>query len=136
MPQIAVKPIVLRDCLLRVATADYEKHVSGITIDPNTGNVSWTGLDPEAVFNFPTSTTWTGKLDYAQDWETPDSLSLFLFEHQGEQMTFLFEPVKGGLGWEIDVTIAPGSIGGAVNSVATSSVTLGINGQPRPIPAA
>lgn len=136
MPQIEVKPIVLRDCLLRVATADYEKHVSGVVIDPNTGSVTWNGLTPASSFNFPTSTTWTAQLDYAQDWETPDSLSLFLFVHQGENMTFLFEPVKGGLGWEIDVMIVPGSIGGQVNAVATSQVTLGVSGQPRPIPAA
>lgn len=136
MPQIEVKPIVLRDCLLRVATSDYEKHVSGVTITPTTGNATWNGLSPAATFNFPTSTTWAAQLDYAQDWETADSLSLFLFENQGEAITMLFEPVKGGLGWEIDVVIAPGSIGGAVNSVATSQVTLGVSGQPRPIPAA
>ncbi|WP_282845867.1 hypothetical protein [Microbacterium oxydans] len=135
MSLIEVKPIVLRDCLLRVATADYEKHVSGITITPNTGSVTWNGLTPDAAYSFPTSTVWGAQLDYAQDWETPESLSLFLFEHQGEKVTMRFEPVKGGLGWEIDVTIVPGSIGGQVNSVATSSVTLGVSGPPRPIPA-
>lgn len=136
MPKIEVKPIVLRDCLLRVATADYEKHVSGITITPTTGNATWNGLDPEASFSFPTATTWGAQLDYAQDWETADSLSRFLFDHEGDQVTMLFQPVKGGLGWEIDVTIAPGSIGGQVNAVATSSVTLGVNGRPRPVTAA
>lgn len=136
MAQIAVKPIILRDCLLRIAASDYEKHVSGITLNPTTGTVTWAGLDPEAVFTFPQAVTWAGQLDYAQDWETADSLSLFLFEHEGEQVTMLFEPVKGGLGWEVDVFIAPGSIGGQVNNVATSSVTLGILGRPRPIPAA
>jgi len=136
MPQIEVKPIVLRDCLLRVATADYEKHVSGVTITPTTGSVNWAGLTPAAVFNFPAATTWGAQLDYAQDWETPDSLSRFLFDNQGEEVTMLFEPVKGGLGWEIDVVIVPGSIGGQVNAVATSSVTMGVNGQPRPVPAA
>lgn len=136
MTQIAVKPIVLRDCLLRVATDDYEKHVSGVTITPTTGSSTWNGLDPDAAFTFPNATTWVAQLDYAQDWETEDSLSLFLFEHEGEEVTMLFEPTKGGLGWEIDVVIVPGSIGGTVNSVATSSVTLGVNGRPRPIPAA
>lgn len=135
MVQIAVKPIVLRDCLLRVASADYEKHVSGVTITPSTGSTTWNGLDPDASFTFPNATTWAAQLDYAQDWETEDSLSMFLYEHEGETITILFEPVKGGLGWSIEAVIVPGSIGGAVNAVATSSVTLGVNGRPTPVPA-
>lgn len=134
MPQIEVKPIVLRDVLLRIAESDYEKHVSGVTLTPTTGNVTWNGLTPDATFNFPTATTWGAQLDYAQDWETPDSLSMFLYEHEGEKVTMLFGPVRGGLGWEADIFIAPGSIGGQVNTVATSSVTHGVQGRPRPVP--
>lgn len=136
MPQIAVKPIVLRDVLLKVALDDYEKHVSGVTITPTTGSVSWAGLNPDATFTFPTSSTWAVQLDYAQDWDTPNSLSRYLFDHEGETISVLFEPVKGGLGWDVDVIIVPGSIGGQVNSVATSSVTLGVVGKPTPVPAA
>jgi len=132
--QRPVKPIVLRDCLLRVATDDYEKHVSGVTITPSTGSQTWTGLEPDATFTFPNATTWTAQLDYAQDWETEDSLSMYLYEHEGETVTILFEPVKGGLGWQIEAVIVPGSIGGQVNAVATSSVTLGVNGRPTPVP--
>lgn len=136
MAQIAVNPIVLRDVLLSIAADDYEKHVSGVTITPTTGAVNWTGLDPAATFTFPTSTTWAAQLDYAQDWETLNSLSEYLFAHEGEQVTATFEPVKGGTGWEIDVFIVPGSIGGQVNAVATASVTLGVVGRPRRIAAA
>lgn len=136
MATIDVKPIVLRDCVLSVAADDYAKHVSGVTITPTTGSVTWNGLTPDAAFNFPTATTWAAQLDYAQDWETANSLSRYLFDHEGEQITMLFEPVAGGLGWEVDVVIAPGSIGGQVNAVATSTVTLGVQGKPRPVPAA
>ena len=134
MPVIEVKPIVLRDCLLTIAADDYAKHVSGVTFNPTTGQVTWNGLTPDSAFAFPTSTTWGGQLDYAQDWETADSLSMYLYEHEGELVTMLFEPVKGGLGWEVDVYIAPGAIGGQVNAVATASVTLGVVGRPRPVP--
>ncbi|WP_067194167.1 hypothetical protein [Microbacterium sp. XT11] len=141
MPKIEVKPIVLRDCLLRATlpasdSFDFEKHVSGVTLTPSTGSTTWNGLDPDASFTFPNATTWAAQLDYAQDWETEDSLSMFLFEHEGETITLLFEPVKGGLGWQIDAVIVPGSIGGQVNAVATSSVTLGVNGRPVPVPPA
>lgn len=136
MATIDVKPIVLRDCTLTVAADDYAKHVSGVTITPTTGSVTWNGLTPDAAFNFPTATTWGAQLDYAQDWETANSLSRYLFDHEGEEVTMTFEPVAGGLGWEIDVVIAPGSIGGQVNAVAASSVTLGVQGKPRPVPAA
>lgn len=136
MVQIAVKPIVLRDVLLSIAADDYEKHVSGVTITPTTGSVTWNGLSPDAAFNFPTSTTWAVQLDYAQDWDTANSLSRYLFDNEGEQVTMTFEPVKGGLGWEVEVSIAPGSIGGQVNAVATATVTLGVNGRPVPVPAA
>ncbi|WP_067197163.1 hypothetical protein [Microbacterium sp. XT11] len=137
MSQIDVKPIVLRDCLLRATLSgsdsfDFEKHVSGVTITPTTSSVTWNGLSPDAAFQAPGVTTWADTLDYAQDWETENSLSMFLFEHEGEQVTLLFEPKKGGLGWETDVFIAPGSIGGKVATVAESSVTLGVIGRPRP----
>lgn len=135
MPQIDAKPIVLRDCLVRAATFDFEKAISGVIITPTTGTVTFNGLSPEATFNFPTSTVWATQLDYAQDWETENSLSMFLFEHEGEMVTLLFEPKRGGLGWEVDVFIAPGSIGGQVNTVATSSVSHGVQGRPRPVPA-
>ncbi|WP_315107011.1 hypothetical protein [uncultured Microbacterium sp.] len=135
MAQIDVKPIVLRDVLLSIAADSYEKHVSGVTITPTTGSVTWNGLTPDAAFNFPTSTTWALQLDYAQDWDTANSLSRYLFDHEGQEVTMIFEPVKGGLGWEVDVVIVPGSIGGQVNAVATATVTLGVNGKPRPVAA-
>lgn len=135
MPQIPVKPIVMRDCVLKIAADNYEKHVSGVSFDPSTGTVTWNGLTPDASFTFPTASTWGAKLDYAQDWETPDSLSIYLYEHEGEQVDMTFEPKAGGLGWKVTVFIAPGSIGGQVNSVATASVSLGVLGKPIPVPA-
>lgn len=135
MAKIEVQPIVLRDVIATIGTDSYEKHVSGVTITPSTGTTTWNGLTPDSTFTFPTATTWTVQLDYAQDWETANSLSRYLFDHEGEQVTMLFEPVAGGLGWQVDVFIAPGSIGGQVNAVATGSVTLGVVGKPVPVPA-
>lgn len=134
MATIDVQPIVLRDVLLNIPTDDYSKHVSAVTITPSSGTVNFTGLNPDATFTFPTATTWSVQLDYAQDWETTNSLSLYLFENEGEQVEMTFEPKAGGLGWTVDVFIAAGAIGGAVNQVATASVTLGVVGRPTPVP--
>lgn len=136
MSKIDVKPIVLRNVLCTVAADDYAKHVSGVTFTPTTGSVSWSGMDPDASFTFPTSTTWAAQLDYAQDWDTPDSLSAYLFDHEGEKVKMTFRPEAGGAGFEADVFIVPGSIGGQINAVATSSVTLGVVGKPQRVAAA
>lgn len=135
MATIDVKPIVLRNALLNVATDDYAKHVSAVTLTPSSSTSTWQGLTRDASFSFPGSTTWTCDLEYAQDWETPDSLSMYLYMHEGETVDVLFEPDAGGLGWQVELTIAPGAIGGAVNAVATARVSLGVSGRPVPVPA-
>lgn len=134
MAQINVTPIVLRDVLLSIGSDSYEKHVSGVTMTPSSGTVNWTGLEPTSVYTFPTSETWTVTLDYAQDWETTNSLSLYLMANAGTKKTMVFEPVDGGQGFTADVYIASGAIGGQVNAVATASVTLGVVGKPALVP--
>lgn len=49
MPQIAVKPFVLRDCTLNLKDGatdigDFEMHVSKVEITPNVAVQSWKGL--------------------------------------------------------------------------------------------
>tara|TARA_R100000365_G_C2732152_1_gene62218 strand:- start:146 stop:565 length:420 start_codon:yes stop_codon:yes gene_type:complete len=131
MAQINVAPIILRDVLLRFSygegptTSDFEKHVSQVELTPSASTVTWKGLTPTAVFTDTGFATWTCSLSFAQDWETTDSLSQFLYDHEGEKLDVLFEPVSGGAGWESTITISPGAIGGSVDSVAVATVTLG-----------
>lgn len=135
MAQVTVSPIILRDVLLSFTTgesttAEFEKHVSQVQFDPTSSVVNWKGLNPEAVFSFGTASTWTCTLAYAQDWETADSLSQYLYDHEGEEIPVTFEPKSGGAGWTATLIIAPGSIGGTVDSVAVATVTLGVKGKP------
>lgn len=137
MAQIDVAPIILRDVLLRITgvgsatgTGDFEKHVSQVEFTPSASVVNWKGLNPSAVFSYGTTATWTCTLAYAQDWETTNSLSMTLFDNEGEELECLFEPVTGGQGWEATLLITPGAIGGTVDSVAVASVTLGVVGKP------
>lgn len=138
MAQIAVSPIVLRDALLRLTveatSSDFEKHVSQVQFTPSSSVVTWKGLAPDASFSAGTTATWSCQLAYAQDWETTNSLSRFLYDHEGEEVDCVFEPVSGGMGWQAKLIITPGAIGGTVDAVATATVTLGVIG--KPVPAA
>ena len=132
MSVIAVQPIVLKDVDLVIDADNYEAHVSSVTITPTTNVVRWKGLTPAATFSDSSAPEWAANLDYAQDWVTVDSLSNYLFEHQGETVTATFQPKKGtGLPeWTVDLVIAPGPIGGGVDQYMTGSVALGVSGQP------
>lgn len=129
-----VAPRLLRDCKLTIVsgtdTYEFESHVSQVQFDPSTSVQTWKGLKPTAVFSAGTSPTWTCTIAYAQDWDTANALSSFLFDHQGEKLACHFEPENGEAGWDATLLIAPGSIGGTVDAFATSSVTLGVDGQP------
>lgn len=136
MASIAVDPILLTNVLLTLGTDSYEKHVSAVEFVPTSNLVTWKGLAPSSKFTFPTDATWQCNITFAQDWETTDSLALYLLEHAGEEIAATFEPVNGGAGFTATLIIVPGSIGGPVDSVAVSTVSLGVSGTPVHVPAA
>jgi hypothetical protein len=136
MAQINVVPIVLKDVRFRVDADNYEKHVSKVTLTPNTSTESktWQGLTPTATFTDTSTpqTTWTAEIEYAQDWETVNSLSSYLLANAGVQKSIKLQP-QAGAGkstFTITATIVPGPIGGQVNEFATSTVSLPCTGQP------
>jgi len=135
MAQIAVQPIYLKDVVLTVDGDTYEKHVSGVTFTPSVTSATWKGLEPTAVFTNVGSSTWMIDLAYAQDWETTDSLSAYLFANEGAEITLSFVPVTGGGTWSATVIIVPGAVGGAVDSYAVSTVSLPVQGRPTFTPA-
>lgn len=130
MAQINVAPIILRDALLRFSygsgptTSDYEMHVSQVEFTPNTPTAMWKGLTPSAIFKKTGASDWTCTMAYAQDWETTDSLSQFLYDHEGEAIDVTFEPVTGGAGWESTIQCAPGVIGGTVDAIPVATSTM------------
>lgn len=130
MPAIAVQPIILNDVTLTVGTDSYEAHVSQVQMDPTSQTVRWRGMTPTSVHSFGTTAEWAATLTYAQDWETTNSLSNYLYDHEGETIPVTFAPKAGGTAWDASLIIAPGSIGGTGDTVATATVTLGIDGRP------
>ena len=132
MTVIAVQPIVYKDVSLKIEADNYEAHVSKVELTPSVNTQTWKGLTPSASFTDSSSPAWVAALDYAQDWETPNSLSRYLFEHQGETVTAIFQP-KAGSGlpaFTVELVITPGPIGGSIDAFSTGSVSLGVNGQP------
>jgi hypothetical protein len=132
MAQINVQPLYLKDVILTVDGDTYEKHVSGVTITPSVATATFKGLEPTATFSQASTATWTVDLSYVQDWETADSLSAYLFNNAGTEVTMSFQPESGAGGgvFSATVIIVPGAVGGAVDAYATSTVSLPVQGQP------
>ena len=133
MTQIAVAPFVLKDALLQIDTDNYEKHVSGLVIAPVTSPITWQGLTPDSAFSDASNPVWTCQMDYAQDWTTPNSLAQYLLTNAGQQKVAVFKPLGATTGdpvFTVTILIVPGPIGGAVNTVQTGTVTMGVVGQP------
>jgi hypothetical protein len=125
MPAIGIQPVVLNDVLLRIGANDYEAHVSQVTFTPTAPTVRWRGMTPTSNHVFGGIADWTVSLDFAQDFETADSLALHLLDNEATKEAWTFEPKKGGSSFASTVVLTPGGIGGAVDTVAASSVTLG-----------
>jgi hypothetical protein len=131
MATIAVQPFVLKDVLLGIEADNYEAHVSAVTFTPANSAQEWRGLTPTSVYTDPGSETWTVTLELAQDWQTPNSLSRYLFENAGQTVAVTFAPQAGvGPTFEANVTLVSPAIGGTGNAYATSSVTCGVQGRP------
>ncbi|WP_144719242.1 hypothetical protein [Agrococcus jejuensis] len=141
MAQINVKPLRLSNVKLNIKSGatdvgDFEKHVSQVELTPSSGSVSWKGLNPDAVFNFPTGTTWACTLAYAQDWSQATSLSRYLFDNDGAEVVLTFLPNNGAVvsatnpAFRVTVTLQAGAVGGTVDSVAAATVTLQVQGKP------
>jgi hypothetical protein len=121
---------MISDATFKVAADNYETSVSSVEFAPTSGQATWKGLTPDSVFTFAQSPTWVANVAFVQDWSNEDSLSRFLFDHSGETIAVEFSPVKGGATIYATVIVVPGSIGGAVDAVAASTVALGVVGKP------
>lgn len=134
MATIAVKPLVLKDVLLTIATDSYEAAASAVAFTPSSSPSTWTGLNGE-THSTSSPATWTCDITYVQDWETTGSLSAYLLENEGEDVEVTFKPKSGsGPSFTATISITPGAIGGTVNSFAETSVSLGST-KPELVPA-
>lgn len=136
MAEIAVNPFQMVDCLFKVGNDQYEAHVSQVEFAPSTQSATFKGLKRGSSFTFTGTAEWVCNLAFAQDWETANSLARYLFDNEGEEIAVEFEPKSGGASIYATLIVTPGSIGGTVDAVATSSVALGVQGKPSFTPPA
>lgn len=137
MPVIAVKPILLRDCVLDIklvgaGTADsYQNHVSRVRLVPTTSVIRWRGLAPAAKYSAQTDPDWAAELAFVQDWETANSLAAYLLANTGKEAELTFRP-RGGTtpGHKVTAILTAPPIGGDVDTVLIGEVSLGVIGVP------
>lgn len=130
MPVIASNPLFMSNATLSVLADDYAAACSSITVTPAVTSVTFKGLKPTAVATFAGNPTWTLDIVHAQDLATATSLQNYLLANQGQTKSFIFEPIAGGKKVTVTAMIVPGEIGGAVETVATSTVSLPVIGVP------
>jgi len=140
MAVVEVRPFIMRNAIVTFGSPgdDFAKAVSSAVLTPSTGSSEFKGLKPSAVFTFPQATLYALDLSYAQDWSSENSLSRYLWDHKGEQVPFTVNPddqtgvtpAVGSTSWSGTVALTSGGIGGDVDSVATTTVSLGVIGEP------
>ena len=136
MATITPNPFVMKDSLITIGTDNYEAAVTSVVLTPSSSIQTIKGLTPTAVFSEGTTATWTADITFMQDWSSPASLGKYLFDNEGETVSAVIEPIAGGVGFEVDLIITPGAIGGSVDAYATATVSLGVAGKPVLVPAA
>lgn len=124
-------PIHMKDVDLTIDGNAYEGQVSSVTLTPSSSSATWKGLTPTAVYTYAGASTWVADLTYAQDIDEPTSLTRFLFDHEGDEVTMTFKP-RGSTfsGMSANVILVAGALGGAVDAVAEASVSLPVQGRP------
>jgi hypothetical protein len=136
------QPILLNDIEVTLQidgsddVLDYSAAVSSAQYTPSSSQVNWKGMKPGSQFSFATTPTWVLALALADDLATTQSLTNTLLANQGKTGHIVFRPIAGGPGWESDVNLTPAGLGGAVDTVSASTVSLGVQGAPAPIAAA
>ncbi|MCE4024665.1 hypothetical protein LXM50_01620 [Microbacterium sp. Au-Mic1] len=134
MAAIPVQPIFLNDVSVKIGTDTYEASLTTVRFEPTSNIVRWKGMSPASQYAFMSTPVYDGTLTFAQDWTTSNSLSQYLKTNQGKPVTIEFKPKKPATGTAATVTatiiVAPGTIGGDIDTVATATIQVAVVGEP------
>lgn len=133
MATIEAKPVLFKG-QASIGADEYTAHLSQAEFQPTQPTASWTDIAGTTT-NFGGSSAWALVLAGAQDWETVDSLSQYLLEHDGETVDVTIT-LPGGATATASVVAAAVAIGGTTNTPMTFSVTLQVQGKPTLTPSA
>lgn len=145
---VPVKPIFLKECdveidlydpatdALKAAPKDFAAACSEVTITPKTSQQSFQGMKKTAKFTDFGDPEWSATLTLAQDLGT-GSLTRFLLDNGGKRAAMRFRPTTGaGAAVDVNVVLGPPTLGGKVAGYATTTATLGVEGQPQIVESA
>lgn len=123
-------PLYLSESRVTIGGTAFEAEVSSVKLTPTTSSSTWKGLKAGSSFTKSGQATWVVGLNFAQDHEAATSLSNYLFDHEGEQLPYVIEPIDGGTGFSGTLIAQAGEIGGDVDAFGAASVTLPVQGKP------
>lgn len=127
MATVAAKPYLTLSDTAKVGEDTFTGHISQFEFQPSQPTASVTDISGK-VTNFGGKSGYVLALGVFQDWETANSLSHYLFAHDGEDVDVSID-VPGG-SWAAVVVAAAPAIGGTGNTPATAQLSLQVKGKP------
>lgn len=122
--------LVIEDVELELGTKEFSTACDSVTLTPTTGKLRWKPVNGKKT-TVVAEPDWALGLNLGQDFDNTGLLHE-LIENHGKSVPFVLRP-KGTAGVakvEGFVTLEAGAIGGASEAIATSAVTLDVDGQP------
>lgn len=132
MTVVGLAPISLKDAVLTVDGDDFTASVSEVSFVPEV-DYEWLPLGFGGVqAPVPSGTRWVVMVSYAQDFDTTDGFTRYLYANAGQVRSLTFTPKDGATSAVSgDVLIVPGKLGGsATDATLTAQVVLPLHGSP------
>jgi hypothetical protein len=130
MSIIDIDPLLIEDAVVTFGTNDHSAAVRSAVFNPNATVQRWRGMSKTSQVKKYT-TDWALDLEKAQDWETANSLSLYLRANEGLEVPVTVKPRSGsGPTFSATVLVPPIPIGGVAEQIATSTISLGCTSRP------
>jgi len=126
MAKIAAKPVLFK-APVSFGTDEYSAHLSQAEFVPTQPTATFTDLDGKTT-NFGGDSSWVFQCAGLQDWETVNSLSIYLNAHEGEEIAVSF-PFAGQTHTGTVIAAAV-NIGGTINTPAQFSISMQVQGAP------
>lgn len=123
-------PLVIEDVALTLGTKEFSTACDSVTLVPTTTKTRWKPVNGKATTRVARP-SWALTLNLGQDFDTA-GLTHELIEGHGTTVPFILAPNGASDTAKIEgfVTLESVQVGGASEVIATSAVTLDVDGQP------
>lgn len=116
---------------ISIGADEYTAAITGAVLTPTTPTAAITDISGTTTHVAGTP-VWALQLNFSQDLATASSLSQYLIANAGTKKAVTYKPQAGATSksFALNALILPAPIGGTGGAVASSQVTLPIDGQP------